>query len=1268
MRGLIILFALLALTACSQKSAKVKLELTSSFVLSGPVAFGQKADGGLMVWGISDKGDSFSRVLTSSTNIELEIPNGLWTFSAVAWESSTNTALDRDAIRCARSATKDLQGENVAVPLVLTTANCESVNFRGNATSMSSDVNLSLCQDASGVTSITDSCTNDPQSGSRKAGKAPIMSVRLRLPEFDKFGATVIPRGEGLSRCVAMPTGNLNSAWAAPIDLGIPVGDPANLATSPFRTTFELYPASLDCGDTLDAGFSTVTFPNGLALAGANKYFANGNDHYVYLNVPDQQICKGREGLTPFAGGDGSWDYPWLICSATQLYNIHLDATSKADSFRLMTDVNLNPFSKGFSASAPGCWEDGQNWQPIGFDTSCAPIANGFQGSFFGGGHTITGMRMRLGQNNVGFVGMWKPASSGVPDHITDLVFVDSEVEGTSKVGAVVGFKDGGNNGTIGNIEVRGGSVSARKNVNGESFLGGIAGYTTYTDLFNHKTSRVKIEGEGLNIGGIFGFSANASVLRKLVSRSYVGGPEWATIYNVGGIGGYVTSTVLQTGEFAEWASESIVVGRQNVGGLLGDWGSTNQPLKNVYASGSITIRGQSANHLGGLFGKNFNGATINTAYFAGSLLNDADDPTCGSVCNVGWFSGYAQTMSRTNDYVMTENAGGHFSLLQRSGFGDDPDAGGAGAIWGPITISTASVHTPPAMSPMMTSPWVHVLGDKPRLEFEKHPCSADADANNISPRSSLASQKAHWGTATKPMMICRPSQFTEITSHLGSGKIGLIVGALNLGSASAHVKPTVVAGAYLTGEAGYIHGLRREEALASFQWAPFGTISGVLTNTYIAGIDLRGLAGATAASSISAVAVTNNGAIENVQLLTGKLTKDDPEVVLSGLVATNNATMRDVNFQGTLKGDGNMAGLVGINAGTIEDSEASGRLILYNGGNTIGGVSIQNTNTIERVSVKSKLSSLTAVPATATQLGMVTYKNSGRIQDVHVTSEAYWRANFASSQTLGTNEVGQIAGKLETGSVLKRVIVEGFLYDILNSVSLTAGNSNIIGNSLGSISSIFAVPAGRLIAEASPSQITSCPAGGMIINMHSSYVMPSAFNSTSYWEPNMLSNNKLVWAVFDNGNGYFRYAYVTDWDEQINDIVTLSQTCSSLGFTAGTTRVRFVQDFDNGLDGAGANGQLTTPPFVGFTPDNDRFSTANLVDVDSPTVPNTGWNEDIPNAAVADTVIARDADVTTWILPIFGDYLNTGSTTRPLPIWEVEDGDEKIELFRIKK
>jgi len=1233
----------------------VKLELTSSFVFGGSSAMQSVSEGGLMVWGISTNGASFSRVLNDIDAIELDVPNGTWTFSAVAWDSSDATVLDNEDLRCARSEAMKLEGAEVKVSLSLSRPNCNNLAFRGGVTAQN-NLNLVMCQSVNGILLASDKCTYNAMDPNRKVDKAPVGSVLVRMVEFDKFGNNVSKAGEGLSRCLRSNTSL--SGEMDPLDVSdimLPVGDPAKPSESPFRMELEFYWDNLTCdGGTAS---NTLVLPQGLVSPGL-KLFSGVSDHIVFVPVPDSLICGGREALATFPGGDGTKERPWVICSAKQLYNIFSNNSYLLESFRLAADIDLNPFSKGLTAVAPSewpasaaSWEEGQNWQPIGYDGSTYTlVTNGFQGSFFGGGHQIKNMRARMNDSKVGFIGEWDTGTAG--HSVTGLVFENPEIKGNADVGGVVGTKSGAAMGLLANIEVRGGEVTAGE-VTAVSRVGGILGHGTNSNLLNLKTSRVKIEGEGMYVGGIFGFIANSEMLNKLVSRSYVGGPEWANPSVVGGIGGRIGSTSLQTGMFSEWASESIVVGNQYVGGLLGEWSSTfngiHRPLENAYAAGSVSIRGQAANYMGGLFGTNYNNAALTNAYFAGSLVNNATN--CAGACSVGWLTGSANAMTRTQVYVMMENAGGHFSLLPRAEFGDDPDGPSGAAPWTIPDVSTTAIYTAGTLAGLTAPPWVHLLGDMPRLVFEKHPCSAAADADGISPRLLLANQKAKWGSASKPLMICRRAQFNEITGHVAAGKVAVIVGALNLASSGAHVSPTIVAGAYLTGEGGYIHGLRRIESPAvAFDWAPFNTINGVLKNLYIAGVDLN--ATAISSSSISGLAVTNNGFVENVKFLTGKLSQNDPDVKLAGLVNVNSSTgiLQDVSFEGSLIGDGQIAGLVRNNSGTIRDAQAAGDLRIYNGGNLIAGVAITNTDSgvIRRVSMSSKLNA-DSFSVAANNVGMVVETNSGTIEDVHVTSEAYWRARFgANASQVAVSHTGSV-------SSMKRVVVEGFLFDMQDSTAFTAGHSNIVQTlSSSSFASIYAVPAGRLIADAAPGQIVSCSGTSLVFSP--GLTLPSAF--TGYWQAGMLAANKVMWVLFDDGNGKVNYAHATGSVFSGNLTVTLSQTCGFLEYASGVTRIKLVQDFDNTL--LSATGSIAVSPYIGFNPNNpQRFASSSLLGND--------WDQNIPGAPVANSVIARDSAGEDWILDIMGEFLTTGTTTTPNPIWEVE-ADERIELFRLDK
>ena len=147
-----------------------------------------------------------------------------------------------------------------------------------------------------------------------------------------------------------------------------------------------------------------------------------------------------------FSSGSGSPTDPYIITDAAQLDQVrnHLSA-----HFRLEEDINLAEYiNTNYSSNG---------WLPIGDN------GNEFTGSFHGGGHTISGLKIdRSSTENIGLFGYLDGAE------IDSLGIVDCNITGTNYVGGLVGYNDFF--ATIKNCYVSG-NVTAN-----DAIVGGLAG------------------------------------------------------------------------------------------------------------------------------------------------------------------------------------------------------------------------------------------------------------------------------------------------------------------------------------------------------------------------------------------------------------------------------------------------------------------------------------------------------------------------------------------------------------------------------------------------------------------------------------------------------------------------------------------------------------------------------------------------------------------------------------------------------------------------
>lgn len=224
------------------------------------------------------------------------------------------------------------------------------------------------------------------------------------------------------------------------------------------------------------------------------------------------------------------------------------------------------------------------DWTPIG------TYDNPYTGTFNGGNHTITGLKIdQSGTDNVGLIG--RLGSGG---KVQDVTLTEVNVTGGTYVGGIAGQTDG----TVENCSVNG-------TVTGRSQTGGIV---------------------GRNFSTISGCSAEGTVTGNT---------------NVGGISGlcvpnYDTGTGSLIGSTIEGChSTATVSGISSVGGVVGNLGNNCQLIAS-YSTGNVasTITAGSAN-TGGVVGINGQG-TVTACYHATGEITSSGGDRIGGIagCN----------------------------------------------------------------------------------------------------------------------------------------------------------------------------------------------------------------------------------------------------------------------------------------------------------------------------------------------------------------------------------------------------------------------------------------------------------------------------------------------------------------------------------------------------------------------------------------------------------------------------------------------------------
>lgn len=247
----------------------------------------------------------------------------------------------------------------------------------------------------------------------------------------------------------------------------------------------------------------------------------------------------------------------------------------------------------------------GIDWTPIGIDYN-----HRYTGTFDGGGHTITGLKIT---GNDQYAGLFGHIGSGgkVMNVKLEGVLIESDNE-MSTVGGIAGWSYG----TIENCLVSGSVSGSGKN----GSAGGVVGYQNGGFLTGCSSSAK------VNAGGIAGGVAGTSALGATLTACYATGDVTlesrgtGTYYAGGVVGNNNNSSTLIAcyawGSVSGTGSSTIYVG-----GVTGD--NVDGTLTACYhANGTVSCTGSGTIYTGGVAGRNyksFNDPVITACYWGGN-------------------------------------------------------------------------------------------------------------------------------------------------------------------------------------------------------------------------------------------------------------------------------------------------------------------------------------------------------------------------------------------------------------------------------------------------------------------------------------------------------------------------------------------------------------------------------------------------------------------------------------------------------------------------
>jgi len=266
------------------------------------------------------------------------------------------------------------------------------------------------------------------------------------------------------------------------------------------------------------------------------------------------------------------------------------------------------------------------NWTPIGGEG-----ADGFSGTYDGGGKVIAGLKFSSGDN----LGMFHSLSSN--SEVRNLGLIGVEISGTgNNIGGLAGGIGGGAKAVvIENCYVIG-SVTATGN-----YIGGLVGNVGYVTIKNSYFSG-SVNG-GNQTGGLAGNitgnqTGHSTIVNSYFSGSVNGGNQTGGLVgNASGIvkieNSYVIGDIKGTGSMA--------------GGVVGQMAfNTSSYVKNCYAAGNVI----GTLNVGGIVG-GFSGATTTNTIIADCISFNQSVKATNSTANIGRIVG-STNGTLSNNYV----------------------------------------------------------------------------------------------------------------------------------------------------------------------------------------------------------------------------------------------------------------------------------------------------------------------------------------------------------------------------------------------------------------------------------------------------------------------------------------------------------------------------------------------------------------------------------------------------------------------------------------
>ncbi|MFP5385549.1 MAG: hypothetical protein ACLGHN_05680 [Bacteriovoracia bacterium] len=1227
----------------------MKLEVSHNFVFGG-ASTAAIAGGGLMVWGLNDKGASFGQTLEGSDSLHLQLPPGLWTFYAMAWEGNLNYTGGADSNivfggrpRCGKSPATELESEAVNVSLTISNDNCLDPAFAGGVTPTGTSGNYALAPTRfnfcgrmgpllSGVGFKCGDTVSDPNVVYEKGA---IGSFRIKMRNYAGSPNGKLFLAGGLTgACVAfagdVEAGTEVAALYGASTVKIP-GLPAGGPGLPFHMTLEMFGSS-DCDATTGIrGALHKEFINGIGFANNldNKYFPDGNDHRQYVTVSPSAICTPRSSIDlgdhPFAWGTGSQSSPFVICSVPQFFAMNISSGLYMPyHFKLQSELDFNPYSKGLSTvSLPAislggstlsdlfqCLEYGSNFLPIGFTSpSCAGPGNAlvvtptqFTGTFQGSGFKIKNLRLRLEYlDNLGLFSDFRGT------HVGSFILENAEISGGAYVGAVAGYASGASvpaDLKIWNITGINLDVEARTQP-GLSKVGSIVGHLANATLDKLVLKDSYVRGEGSEVGGMFGF-ANNIIGSNLSAEVDIESQSPAAQLDIGGVIGFAQDANLS------WVKHEggVYSDAQNVGGILGSANGTTN-LSDFYAISFVhTYDGSSTNKLGGIVGyMNTNpGVTLGPGYSLAVVKSK-----CATSCQQGTIIG-----GTNGNGITTPN---WIYTLPNAQTGAGP-ASTTLANESPLSVvADMRVNANlPALTSAGLADWSMSAFEYPRFDFESHPCHVSGVSGSGD------------GSLLNPYRICHEGQYFAL-GGAASGSYHKLIANIRLPNDNTSQYEIMNFNANLLGDFKSLIGGDSIHS-SSTETGHILNLNGSISNLRVQGMQRTASVSATSSAPHGVFVANNYGTLRNIEISSYPSWEDYG----TGFVGTNKSTgaITKVETFGIVRGKSFISPLAGINEGLISRVVVHTELSCINnaGCTNMAGLAGKNDGQIEKSEVTSRLENDPSIPGNTTSASLLVDENTvnGSITDVLVSRWARFKVNAGGTgHYFHFTNAGALTRVMNLGEITS--------YDSTYASSITLFDSDVaaINPGTGTHTDVYRSGgrSGKMLLENAPFSCSdtitiSIPDWNTIIDYAN---WEGAFGSGQYTAFVDSSKKLIVHAKMSDGTQFSQR--ITAYNGS-GVFVLSGANC----YASATGELGLYYSEDLAFDSIGN-------PLSGVMP----LQLATVKSSYSPT-----WQ-----AEMWDTSIPADLDE---MMDYFAYIMGLSTTSVTPRTWELE-GDEGLRLFR---